>query len=152
MVDMKQPRYTVGRSPIIAERVRQIDGGFSFIPHRFLHGGFFASLSREELLLYFMLVLAGDRNGVSFYGVDAICGLLLMRNDEYLLARNGLIEKDLLAFDGRRFQVLSLPASPKQHIERPLQSEEDFTEHDPATIREFLCRSLDNGRDTGGQR
>jgi hypothetical protein len=149
---MKQPRYTIGRSPIIAERVRRIDGGFSFIPHRFLHGGFFASLSREELLLYFMLVLAGDRNGVSFYSADAICGLLLIRNDDYLLARNGLIDKDLLAFDGRRFQVLSLPTSPRQIIERPLQTEEDFAERDPATIREILRRSFGHERNKGGQR
>ena len=39
-----------------AERVRKIDGGFSFIPHRFLCEGFFASLIPHELLLYFLLV------------------------------------------------------------------------------------------------
>ena len=40
-----------------SERIRRIDGGFSFIPHRFLTDGFLASLSQEELLLYFFLVL-----------------------------------------------------------------------------------------------
>jgi hypothetical protein len=29
--------------------------------------------------------------------------------DEYIAARDGLIEKDLIAFDGSLFQVLSLP-------------------------------------------
>lgn len=149
---MKHTRNTIGRSPIIAERVRRIDGGFSFVPHRFLHGGFFASLSRDELLLYFMLVLAGDRNGISFYGVDAICTLLELRNDEYLLARNGLIEKDLLAFDGRRFQVLSLPSSPKQVARPPLQSAEDFADHDPATIRQIISRSFGHDRVKAGPR
>jgi len=149
---MKHTRNTIGRSPIIAERIRRIDGGFSFIPHRFLHEGFVASLSRDELLLYFMLVLAGDRSGVSFYGVDAICTLLLLRNDEYLLARDGLIEKDLLAFDGRRFQVLSLPARPKQVVKPPLQSDEDFAEHDPGTIRQLLSLSFANAREKAGQR
>lgn len=135
---MKQPRNIVGRSPIIAERVRKIDGGFSFVPHRFLHDGFFASLNREELLLYFFLVLAGDRNGVSFYGHDAICALLEMENDAYLIARKGLLEKDLLAFDGRRFQTLSLPAAPRTIPSPPIQTREDFEEHDPATIRQIL--------------
>jgi hypothetical protein len=97
-------------------------------------------LEREELLLYFFLILAGDRNGVSFYGHDAIFTLLGGTNEEYLLARNGLIEKDLLAFDGRRFQILSLPEVPRQAEMRPLETREDFEEHDPATIRQILHR------------
>ena len=139
---MESKRHTIGRSPIIAERVRKIDGGFSFIPHRFLHEGFFASLSRDELLLYFFLVLASDRNGVSFYGFDAICALIELSNDAYLVARNGLIEKDLLAFDGRRFQILSLPKRVR-HVPAPsLQTPEELEEHDPATIRQLLHREF----------
>jgi len=57
-------------------RVRQINGGFSFIPHRFLADGFLASLDQKELLLYLFLILASDRFGLSFYSYDAICTLL----------------------------------------------------------------------------
>jgi len=32
--------------------------------------------------------------------------------EQYLDARNALIDKDLIAFDGTRFQVLFLPMSP----------------------------------------
>jgi hypothetical protein len=32
--------------------------------------------------------------------------------DRYVAARNALIEKDLIAFDGTIFQVLELPAAP----------------------------------------
>lgn len=142
IASMESKRHTIGRSPIIAERVRKIDGGFSFIPHRFLHEGFFASLSRDELLLYFFLVLASDRNGVSFYGFDAICALIELSNDAYLVARNGLIEKDLLAFDGRRFQILSLPKRAR-HVPAPsLQTPEELEDHDPATIRQLLHRKF----------
>ena len=97
---------------LIAERVRTIDGGFSFIPHRFLADGFFASLIPHELLLYFLLVLAGDRNGISFYSYDKICTLLHMPLDRYIMARDNLIDKDLIAFDGTVFQVLQLPSAP----------------------------------------
>lgn len=141
---MESRRHTIGRSPIIAERVRKIDGGFSFIPHRFLHEGFFAGLSRDELLLYFFLILAGDRHGVSFYGFDAICALIGLQNDDYLVARNGLIEKDLLAFDGRRFQLLSLPKVPRHTAARPLRTQEDFETHNPSTIRQLLCLEFGN--------
>jgi hypothetical protein len=102
---------------LVAERVRAITGGFSFIPHRFLTEGFFASLLPGELLLYFLLVLAGDRNGVSFYGYDRICTLLHMSLERYITARNRLIENDLLAFDGNLFQILSLPEKPVEDSE-----------------------------------
>ena len=95
-----------------ADRVRKIDGGFSFVPHRFLADGFFASLIPHELLLYFLLVLAGDRNGLSFYSYDRICTLLQMTVDRYIMARDSLVDKGLIAFDGTLFQVLQLPQKP----------------------------------------
>jgi len=95
------------------ERIRHIDGGFSFIPHRFLTDGFLASLGQKELLLYLFLTLASDRNGLSFYSYDAICTLLQLDLDQYVEARNSLMDKDLIAFDGTVFQVLALPQKPK---------------------------------------
>ena len=91
------------------DRVRRIQGGFSFIPHRFVTDGFLSSLSQKELLLYFFLVLVSDRNGLSFYAYDVICSLLELSVDDYIMARDGLIQKDLVAFDGTLFQVLDLP-------------------------------------------
>ena len=142
MGGMKRKQTQIGKSPIIGERVRRIGGGFCFVPHRFLQAGFLASLEHHELILYFFLVLAGDRNGVSYYRCETICGLLCLENGEYLIARNGLIEKDLIAFDGRRFQVLSLPERPTIKLPRSLCTREDFETHDRATIREIIEESF----------
>ena len=101
------------------DRIRSIQGGFSFVPHRFLGDGFFASLIPHELLLYFLLVLAGDRNGVSFYSYDKICTLLQMDLGRYIMARDNLIDKDLIAFDGTLFQVLQLPEKPVLEMHPP---------------------------------
>ena len=79
-------------------RIRRIDGGFSFIPHRFLTDGFLACLQQQELLLYLFLVLAAGRYGLSYYSYDRICSLLQLSVDQYITARNGLIKKDLIAF------------------------------------------------------
>ena len=95
-------------------RLRYIDGGFSFIPHRFLTDGFLASLSQREILLYLFLVLVSDRYGLSFYSYDAMCSLLQLSVDDYIEARDSLITKDLIAFDGAIFQVLNLPSKPLQ--------------------------------------
>jgi len=91
------------------ERVRKIDGSFAFIEHRFLRQGFWSSLDHHALLLYLFLVLVADRMGVSYYSYDHICRMLGITLDEYITARNALIDHDLLAFDGRFFQVLYLP-------------------------------------------
>ena len=99
-------------------RIRQIEGSFSFIPHRFLTDGFLDSLDQKELLLYFFLVLVADRYGLSFYSYDVICSYLELCVDDYIEARDGLIEKDLIAFNGTLFQVLDLPESPVQPTPR----------------------------------
>jgi hypothetical protein len=85
------------------DRVRHINGGFSFIPHRFLTDGFLRSLKPPELLLYIFLVLAADRYGLSYYSYDRICSLLHLTEQQYIQARDGLIKKDLIAFDGTLF-------------------------------------------------
>ena len=104
----------ITKKVLVADRIRRIDGGFSFIPHRFLTDGFLKALSQQELLLYIFLVLAADRYGLSFYSYDRICSSLRMCLEQYTAAKNGLIEKDLIAFDGTLYQVLSLPAGPAQ--------------------------------------
>jgi len=134
------------RAPPRPDRIRRIEGGFAFLPNRFLHEGFFASLSHAERSLYLFLVLAGDRNGVSFYAYDRICDALELTPDEYLLVRNSLIDKDLIVFDGGRFQVLSLPLAPVVPARRTLVTSEDFEDHDPATIRHIIRSSLDRRR------
>lgn len=131
------------KAPIVKDRIRKIGpDGFAFIPHRFLKNGYLSSLGRDELTLYLFLVLAANKSGVSFYNYDAICAFLCLRLDDYIAARNSLIDKDLVAFDGRRFQVLELPPPPAQSPSCPLKSEQDFTRHDPATIRSRALESL----------
>lgn len=124
-----------------AERVRRIDGGFSFIPHRFLTDGFLASLSQRELLLYLFLILVSDRHGLSFYSYDAICTLLQLTLDQYIEARDGLIKMDLIAFDGTIFQVLELPLKPRERPAPKLVFDSDRGE-DPAAIARLIRQSL----------
>jgi hypothetical protein len=138
----------VTRDPIRPDRVRRVGpDGFAFVPNRFLRGGFFAALRPAERELYFLLVLAADRNGLSFYHYDSLCSLLQMDLETYLHARNALIERDLIAYDGSRFQVLSLPERPGPATTCELRTPEDFAEHDRATIRAMLRRSVAPGRD-----
>ncbi len=121
-----------------ASRIRRIDGGVSFIPHRFLTDGFLASLQQHELLLYLFLVLAADRYGLSYYSDDRICSLLRLSVEQYIAAREGLIKKDLIAFDGTLFQVLELPRKP---LSAPVVSRRSKNEN-PVPIARLIQQSL----------
>jgi hypothetical protein len=100
---------TIEKRPIKSDRIRKINGSFAFIEHAFLRRGFWASLGQHELLLYLFLVLVSDRQGMSYYSYDRICAYLHINLEQYIFARDMLIDKDLIAFDGLLFQVLSLP-------------------------------------------
>ena len=100
------------RTPIRPDRVPRIESGFAAIPHRFLRDGFWASLEPHETLLYFLLALVADRQGMSFYRDDRLAGVLRFVLDDFLSARAGLLRKDLIVHDGTRHQILSLPPSP----------------------------------------
>jgi hypothetical protein len=83
------------------------------------------------------LILAGDRHGLSFYSYDAICTLLQINLDEYITARDGLIGKDLIGFDGRIFQVLALPPRP---VIKPKPADDE--DEDPAAVAQIIRQSL----------
>lgn len=136
-------RTPIRRSPIRPDRIRRIDGqSFAFLPHRLLRDGFLCSLTPDEQRLYLFLVLAADRNGISFYSCDRIGSILEMVLDDYIDARNGLLAKDLIAFDGIRFQVLSLPQAPVYPPAADLRTRAQLEDHDPATVRQTILASL----------
>jgi hypothetical protein len=137
----------ITKTPLNPDRVRRIVGSFAFIEHRFLRGGFFDVLTHHELVLYVFLVLVADRNGLSYYSYDKISILLRITVDDYIIARNGLIEKDLIGFDGHLFQVLSLPATPGATEPGPLKTTEQMMRHDPATIARIIENAFGNSSD-----
>ncbi len=55
---------------------------------------------------------------------------------------DSLIHKDLIAFDGHLFQVLSLPKTPSAPVRRVLKTTRDMLEKDPATVHMTLCEAL----------
>lgn len=122
------------------DRVRKIEGSFSWIDHRFVTEGFLHDLSVIEILLYFFLVAVSDRNGLSFYHDDRIASLLKIDLPALGRAREGLIRRSLIAYESPLYQVLSLPPKPiplpsKEERER---QEQDLAHHYFKKIREML--------------
>jgi hypothetical protein len=128
----------IKKEPLLPERIRKIEKGFGFIPNRFLTGGFFNNFSQHEKLIYFLLVMVSDRDGLSYYSQDKMSSLLELSLDEFVEARNGLIRKSLIAFNGLMFQLLSLPVKP---IENLTLVREDYRCNDRLSIRQFLNKT-----------
>ncbi len=97
---------------LLPERLRKIEGSFSWIDHRFVTGGFLRDLSTLEILLYLFLVAVSDRNGLSFYHDDRIASLLKIDLAALGHAREGLVLRSLVAYQPPLYQVLSLPPQP----------------------------------------
>lgn len=104
------------------DRLRTIEKPFAWIPFRLLKSGLFANLSDQAKLLYIFLCLAANRQGTSFYGDDRIQSYFQFDSGVIIQARNELILKDMIAFDGRLYQVLSLPSS-EHHTFPPVANE-----------------------------
>jgi hypothetical protein len=100
---MNQPQ------PIRGDRVRTVEKPFAWIPCRILMNGLFGDLSDEAKLLYLFLCLAADRQGLSFYGDQRIQSYFQLETFAIDEAKQELIQKDLIAYDGHLYQVLSLP-------------------------------------------
>jgi len=115
------------------ERVRKIEGSFSWIDHRFVTGGFLRDLSPLEILLYLFLVAVSDRNGLSFYHDDRIASLLKIDLAALGQAREGLVLRSLVAYQPPLYQVLSLPPQP-----RMLPSREERSQREEEIARSYF--------------
>jgi len=81
------------------QRVRKIQQSFAWIDHRLLRYGYLPVMTQTDQSLYLFLVLAADRNGVSFYRKEKICDRLGLDFHEFEVARDRLIDMRLIAFE-----------------------------------------------------
>ena len=87
------------------QNIRKIKSSFAWIDHRLLQNGFLQVMTHQDLVLYLFLVLAADRNGVSFYRKEKICDTLNLDFRQFEIARDRLIDLKLIVFEG--YTVLS---------------------------------------------
>jgi hypothetical protein len=129
----------ISRTPINNQRIRNITGSFSWLDHRLLADGYLQAMSADEILLYFFLVLVGDKNGISFYSYDKVCALLKLDVDRFIAARNRLMDRDLIAAEQGRFQVLQLP---EHHEIQRSRSQQPARLNQSASLAQLLRQML----------
>lgn len=105
--------------PIVPEpgRVRRIEGSFAWLDHRLAREGHLERMTLHDLAVYVFLVLAADRQGVSWWRKDQICRKLAIDWDQFEESKARLLERGYIAFRPFRpsdvegtYQVLAVPA------------------------------------------
>ena len=92
--------------------------GWSWVDRRFVRE-FAAHLSRDAVLLYFVLAAVADKNGLSFYADSTLATLVRISLPALVQARDELLASDLIAHEVRWTQVLSLPPCGQRRRSEP---------------------------------
>jgi hypothetical protein len=81
------------------KNIRNIKGSFAWIDHRLIRNGFLDVMTHQDMVLYLFLVLAGDKNGVSFYRKEKTCEAVSLDYNQFEIAKDRLIDMKLIAFE-----------------------------------------------------
>ena len=92
--------------------------GWSWVDRRFLREHA-AHLSRDAVLLYFVLCAVADKHGLSFYADATVAALVRINLPALMAARDELLDRDLIAHEARYTQVLSLPPAGQHRRREP---------------------------------
>ncbi len=82
--------------------------GWSWVDRRFLREHA-AHVSRDAVLLYFVLCAVADKHRLSFYGDGTMATLVRINLPVLMVACDELLARDLIAHETHFTQVLTLP-------------------------------------------
>ncbi|MFH1615927.1 MAG: hypothetical protein ABIG61_12695 [Planctomycetota bacterium] len=81
------------------KNTRNIKGSFAWLDHRLMRNGFMETMTHLDMALYLFLVLAADKNGVSFYRKEKICEVVSLDYNQFEIAKDHLVDMNLIAFE-----------------------------------------------------
>ena len=87
------------------KKIRKIESSFAWIDHRLVRNAYLQVMTHDDMVLYLFLILAADRNGVSFYRKEKICEAISLDYNQFEIAKDRLVNMKLVAFEG--YSVLS---------------------------------------------
>ena len=95
------------------QRLRQIPASFSWVDHRLVRHDYLPRADHSAWALYLFLITVADAQGLSYYSDRAIGRHLKMDSVQLSVARQQLVQADLIAYQKPLYQVLALPEDPK---------------------------------------
>lgn len=93
------------------ERLRQVPQQFSWVDQALVQQHFIDRCEARSAALYLFLITVSDAQGLSYYGAATLARRLHLSDEQFAVARQQLIELDLIAYRSPLYQVLALPGS-----------------------------------------
>lgn len=125
--------------------------GFGWVDRRIITAGHLAQMNQVEAVIYLVLCVVADRNGISYYRPETLARLVKQSTDRVLQALEGLASRNFIAADGRFVQVTNLddrdppredrpesPGAPGDEDEPPARVAGTILEALPPSLREAL--------------
>ena len=107
----------INKHPLRPQRLRHIPPSFSWVDHRLVRHEYLSRADHSAWTWYLFLVTVADAQGLSFYSDATVCRRLAMDPVTLSVARQQLLQADLIAYRKPLYQVLSLPEDPKSSPE-----------------------------------
>jgi hypothetical protein len=118
------------------QKIRKIKSSFAWIDHRLVRNGFLQVMTQQDMALYLFLVLAADRNGVSFYRKEKMCDALGLDFKEFEIARDRLMNFKLVAFEAYTalspngyYQILPIESQAPNFLNQVMQKAANALTH-----------------------
>lgn len=122
------------KSVLRPDRLREVPEQFSWVDQALVQRHLIERCDSRSAALYLFLITVADAQGLSYYGGATLAARLHLRADELALARQRLIELELIAYQAPLYQVLAIAGTQGQ---RPTSS--------PRASRQVTPAALSNG-------
>lgn len=109
----------ITKYPLNTQRLRKVPSQFSWIDQRLVREQRISECTIAGCALYLFLVTVADAQGLSYFGDASIARYLGMQIGDVALARENLIQADLIAYKQPLYQVLSLDTTVQKRCDMP---------------------------------
>jgi len=130
----------INKHPLRPDRLRQIPTSFSWVDHRLVRHDYLRRAEPRAWALYLFLVTVADAQGLSYYSDAAITRHLNLDAPALAMAREQLIQADLVAHQKPLYQVLALPEDPRGSLNSAAPRTGQLR-----SVGEILRRALEGG-------
>jgi hypothetical protein len=96
------------KSVLRPDRVRETPEQFSWVDQALVQHHLIDRCDNRSAALYLFLITVADAQGLSYYGGATLAARLHLSAEELALARQRLIELDLIAYQAPLYQVLAI--------------------------------------------
>ena len=115
----------IAKQVLCPERLRQVPEQFSWIDQALVQRRLIDRCDHPSAALYLFLITVADAQGLSYYGASTLASRLHLSAEELAMARERLIELDLIAYQAPLYQVLAIAgtqAPPSAKVPIPAQT------------------------------